>query len=386
VNSGAVPDGHKFNYSSTRPIESYIVLRCKKVDIRNFFSSRWLITVSGLLIGITTAFLVRVGNPYNAGIAPTCFIRDTAGALGLHNGITFQYLRPELVGFVLGSFISACAFREFRPRGGSAPLVRFVLAAMLMLGALTFLGCPTRVIVRLSGGDLNALTGLAGMVLGIIVGILLIKRGFDFSRAKPLPTTAGFIVPLAMIGLLLLILFKPAFIHYSKSGWGFEHAAIGISLLAGLLIGVLAQRTRLCFMGAWRDLFLVRNTYLLTGVFAFFAGALTFNIFFGQFRLGFENQPMAHTHHLWNFLAMTLVGLSAALLGACPLRQLVISGEGDNDAAVTVLGMFAGAAIARNFGLSSCEGKLVEFGPIAVIVGLAVCLTIGLFMRPRNSI
>lgn len=335
---------------------------------------------------MVAAFLAKVGNPLNAGIAPTCFIRDTAGALGLHSAITFQYLRPELVGFVLGSFISACAFREFRPRGGSAPFVRFVLGAMLMLGALTFLGCPTRVIIRLGGGDLNALTGLAGMALGILLGVILIKRGFDFSRAGTLPITAGLIVPVAMGGVLLLILFKPTFINYSTSGWGFEHAAVGISLGAGLLVGALAQRTRLCFMGAWRDIFLVRNTYLLTGVLACLVGALTFNILFGQFKLGFENQPMAHTHHLWNFLAMTLVGLAAALLGACPLRQLILSGQGDNDAAVTVLGMFAGAAIARNFGLSSCGGKLVEFGPVAVIVGLAACLAIGLFMRPKDNI
>jgi YedE family putative selenium metabolism protein len=355
------------------------------MNFRAFLSSRWFITVSGLFIGITTAFLSKVGNPYNAGIAPTCFIRDTAGALGLHNGIAFQYLRPELVGFVLGSFISACAFREFRPRGGSAPLVRFVLAMMLMLGALTFLGCPTRVIVRLSGGDLNALTGLAGLVLGIIIGILLIKRGFDFSRASSLPITAGHIMPVAMIVSLLLILFRPGFVNYSESGWGAEHAAMGISLLAGLLIGALAQRTRLCFMGAWRDLFLVRDTHLLTGVFAFFLGSLACNIFFGQFKAGFENQPMAHSNHLWNFLAMTLVGLSAALLGACPLRQLILSGQGDNDAAVTVLGMFAGAAITHNFGLSSCGGKLAEFAPIAVIVGLAVCLAIGLFMKPVSD-
>jgi hypothetical protein len=348
-------------------------------------SSRWFITVSGLVMGITTALLSQMGNPYNAGIAPTCFIRDAAGALGLHNGATFRYLRPELAGFVLGSFLSALAFREFRPRGGSAPLVRFLLAMMLMVGALTFLGCPTRVIVRLSGGDLNAFTGLAGLVLGIWTGVLLLKRGFDFSRATALPLTAGLVAPAAALGLLLLILFGPSFLRYSESGWGAEHAAVGISLAAGLLIGALMQRTRLCFMGAWRDLFLVRNTHLLTGVSAFFAGALACNILFGQFRPGFENQPMAHANHLWNFLGMTLVGVAAALLGACPLRQLILAGQGDNDASVAVLGMVAGAAITHNFGLSSCGGKLAESGPVAVVVGLAVCLTIGWFMRPVSD-
>jgi YedE family putative selenium metabolism protein len=350
--------------------------------IRDFFVSRWLILVAGLTTGIVAAFLVKVGNPFNAGIAPTCFIRDTAGALGLQSRAAFQYLRPELVGIALGSFIAAFAFKEFRPRGGSGPLVRFVLAVMLMLGALTFLGCPTRVVLRLAGGDLNALTGLAGMAAGIVAGILLMRRGFDFNRASPLPVAAGLMVPIAMVGMLLLIFLKPAHLKYSEVGFGAEHAAVGFSLVAGLLVGALAQRSRLCFMGAWRDLFLIKNTYLLTGVIACFAGALMVNILFGQFRLGFENQPTAQTSHLWNFLGMTLVGLAAALLGACPLRQIVLTGQGDTDAAVTVLGMLVGGAIAANFDLSSCEGKLAEFGPAAVIVGLAICLAIGLFVKP----
>ena len=352
---------------------------------RILFSSRWFITISGLVIGITTAFLSRMGNPFNGGISPTCFIRDTAGAFGLHNGAGFQYLRPELAGFVLGGFLSACAFREFRPRGGSAPLVRFVLAMMLMVGALTFLGCPTRIIVRLSGGDLNAVIGLAGLLVGIFIGVLFIKRGFDLGRNRPLPFVAGFVAPVAVVGLFLLILFKPSFINESTSGWGGEHAAIGISLIAGLVIGALAQRTRLCFMGAWRDLFLLKDTQLLSGVLAFFLGALAGNLFYGQFNPGFANQPMAHSHHLWNFLGMTLVGVAAALLGACPMRQMILSGQGDNDATVTVLGMLAGASITHNFDISSCSGKLAEFGPIAVIVGLAVCLAIGLLMKPVSD-
>jgi YedE family putative selenium metabolism protein len=208
------------------------------------------------------------------------------------------------------------------------------------------------------------------------------RRGFDFNRASSLPFVAGMIVPIAMVGMLLLIFLKPVHLKYSEVGFGAEHAAVGLSLGGGLLVGVLAQRSRLCFMGAWRDLFLIRNTYLLTGVIACFVGALAVNILFGQFRLGFENQPTAHTSHLWNFLGMTLVGLAAALLGACPLRQIILSGQGDTDAAVTVLGMVVGGAIAANFDLSSCDGKVVAFGPAAVMVGLAACLAIGLFIKP----
>ena len=60
----------------------------------------------------------------------------------MHRAELVQYIRPEIAGFILGSFVISLFFKEFRPRGGSAPLIRFVLGFFLMTGALVFLGCP----------------------------------------------------------------------------------------------------------------------------------------------------------------------------------------------------------------------------------------------------
>jgi len=351
--------------------------------MRQFFKSRTLIIITGLAIGVLAALLSYFGNPLNGGIAATCFIRDTAGGLGFHRGLGFQYIRPEIIGLVLGSFIAAIIFREFRSRGGSSPIIRFLLAVCLMMGALTFLGCPVRAVIRLAGGDLNAVTGIAGLIVGILIGIVFFKRGHDLSRTTRLNVSAGLIAPVAMVILLVLVIVGPQFIFFSEVGWASEHAALGLSLGAGLIVGFLGQRTRICFMGAWRDLFLVRNTYLLTGLIAAFIGALVLNMFLGQFHVGFEGQPMALNNQLWNFFGMVLVGLAAVMLGACPMRQLILTGEGDTDATVTVLGLFAGGALARNFLLSSCDGELAEMGPVAVIIGLVVCITIGLFVKEK---
>ena len=51
-----------------------------------------------------------------------------------------------------------------------------------MVGALMFLGCPFRMILRIAGGDFNAIVGLVGFVLGILIGILFIKKGFSKSK------------------------------------------------------------------------------------------------------------------------------------------------------------------------------------------------------------
>ena len=50
----------------------------------------------GAIVGVLAVALVRFGNPVNMGICIACFIRDTAGALGLHRAGVVQYIRPRL--------------------------------------------------------------------------------------------------------------------------------------------------------------------------------------------------------------------------------------------------------------------------------------------------
>ena len=82
---------------------------------------------------------------------------------------------------------------------------------------------------------------------------------------------------------------------------------------------------------------------------------------------------------------MALAGLAFALAGGCPGRQLFLSGEGDGDAAVFVLGMIVGAGFAHNFGLASSPKGVGPHGIAAVIIGLLVCLFIGFTMRRKSA-
>lgn len=109
------------------------------------------------------------------------------------------------------------------------------------------------------------------------------------------------------------------------------------------------------------------------------------NLILGQFKPGFTDQPVAHTQHLWNFAGMVLAGLAFALAGGCPGRQLFLSGEGDGDAGIFVVGMVTGAAVAHNFGLASSPAGIGPHGIMAVGLGLAVCLFIGFTNYKRVS-
>jgi len=358
-----------------------------------FFASRLGIICAGSVIGLIACILALLGNPANMGVCVACFIRDIAGSLGLHRAGAVQYLRPEIPSFVLGSCLAALLSGEFRARGGSSPILRFVLGAFAMIGALVFLGCPWRALLRLAGGDLNAVTGLLGLASGIGIGVWFLKNGYTLGRSHTLKKPAGFTGPIIMLCLLIAALTTPSFLLASSNGPGSAHCPLLISICAGLLIGWVAQRSRFCTMGAFRDLFIMRDWHLMTGVIAFCSMVLVFNIANGTFTGGFAAQSVAHSNQIWNILGMVLAGLAFVLGGGCPGRQMFLIGEGDSDSFVFFLGMLTGAALAHNFLLASKPdsiqaGIVTMGGPglngmVAVGLGLIVCILIGFSMRER---
>ena len=359
--------------------------------MKNFFASRMGIISVGVIIGILAPLLQYAGNPGNMGICVACFERDIAGALGLHRAGVVQYIRPEIIGFVLGSFIIAIFMKEYKPRSGSSTVIRFFLGVFAMIGALVFLGCPWRALLRLAGGDGNAITGLLGLMAGISIGVLFLKNGYSLGRSYSNKKSSGWVFPAFMVLLMVFLVARVSFssggaIFFSKNGPGSMHANIWLSLGAGLLIGGLAQRSRFCTMGSLRDVILAGDFHLVSGVGALLVTAFIMNFFLlGQFKAGFAGQPVAHTDHLWNFMGMALSGLAFALAGGCPGRQLILAGEGDGDSGVFVLGMTVGAGFAHNFALASSPGGVGAYGPAAVMLGLVFCLATGFTMREKMA-
>jgi hypothetical protein len=367
---------------------------------KTFFGSNLGVILVGAVIGVIAAVLVKLGNPGNMGVCVACFSRDIAGALGLHRAEAAQYLRPELTGFVLGALLSALWFKEFKPRAGSAAIVRFVLGIFAAIGTLVFLGCTWRVFLRLGGGDANALSGILGLVVGVAAGAGLMKLGFSLGRSKPAPKALGWVMPVLALAVVALAVtdfkFGPVdannkataavFTTPADTVPGGKRAFWPYALAAGALIGFLAHRSRFCTVGAIRNIFLLRDLHMFYGVAALVAGNCAANVAMGQFKWGMEGQPVAHTQTLWNVLGMVLAGLAFTLGGGCPGRQFILAGEGDSDAGVFCMGMIAGTALAHNFLLASSPKGVGAFGPWAVAVGLAVCVIVGLTMRePQES-
>ena len=280
------------------------------------------VIIAGAAVGLAALILTALGNPTNMGFCIACFLRDISGAVGLHSAAKVQYVRPEIIGLVLGAFIMSVASKEFKARAGSSPAIHFVLGAFVVT--------------------------------------------------------------------------VPALFKFSEEGPGSMRAPFWIALVIALVVGALAQKSRLCMVGGLRDAFMLKDFHLLYGFVAIFVVTLVGNLAMGKFHLGFALQPIAHSAHLWNLLGMVLVGWGSVLLGGCPLRQLILAAQGNGDSAVTVFGMLVGAALAHNFGLAgnpdskSEAGELIvggisTAGKIAVVLGLVVMLVVVILNLPKKE-
>ena len=343
----------------------------------------------GVLAGLVAVVLAMSGNPKNMAICVACFI------MKFHTAAVVQYFRPEIVGFVLGSFIISNFTKEYKATGGSSPVIRFFSGVAMMIGALVFLGCPLRMIIRMSAGDLSAYVGFIGLLAGIATGIFFLKRGYSLEKKVEIRKENGYIFP-AVLVLLLILSATTGLFAASQKGPGSVHAPLLISLAGGIVFGIVAQRARMCFAGSFRDILLMKNFELATPIFGIFIVMLIYNLATGNFKF-VAYGPVAHPQVIWNILGLYVVGLAGILIGGCPLRQLILAGQGSSDSVIAVLGMFVGAGVAHNFNLAGAAAAKATAtapaaaggpginGQIATIICIIFLLIVGFIGSKKES-
>ncbi len=343
-----------------------------------FILNPWLIITGGVM-GIFAGLLAKAGNPANMGICVICSYRDIAGALGIHPLKALSYIRPEIIGFFIGAAISALLFREFKPAGGSNPVMRLVIGFVVGLNGLIFLGCPIRMFVRLGGGDWTALSGLLGIIVSVIFFNIFVDRGFYIGKSRQIPNVLGWFGPGLGIVLLILLLVNFRGLNATHK----SHAPIYISLIAGLILGVLGQRSRFCSIGGTADLVIIRNFNQVQGTIALLVFVLITNLIIGQFKPG--QHPLAHNLHLWNFLSMLVVGLGSLMSGGCPFKQTILSGQGNFDSFISVIGIILGAGLAHTLGFAASPNGVPVSGRVAVIISMVIIFLIGLLSTKKEA-
>jgi len=346
----------------------------------------WTVVVVGTLLGGFGVMLSVWGNPENSGICVSCFIENSSGALGFHDNPNMQYLRPELIGFVLGSTASALLFREFRSRGGSAPLSRLFLGIFMIFGCAVFIGCPIKLFLRITSGDLTAVAGVIGLLAGVWAGLKGLANGVELVKPNQGIGNGGHLMPALFLILLVFFLVRPGFLLFSSKGSAAQHAPWLIALAAGTGLGALAQHSRFCITGSIRDTLLMGfRISAVWGLLAFIGTSLVISLVTGRFNPGLYGQPGAHLDYVWSFLGMGLVGWISVIIGGCPFRQLIKAGEGDADAGMVVVGMFIGGALAQSWGIAATAAGVSPVGKMAVLAGFAFIMVSCLLFRERSA-
>lgn len=348
-----------------------------------------LYIITGSLIGAFAAFLSYLGNPANMGICAACFLRDTAGALGFHQVSVVQYIRPEILGLIIGGLVASISFKEYVSFNISSPLQRLLLGMFAMIGCLIFLGCPWRAYIRLGGGDMSALAGVLGLIMGIVCGRFLKSRGYELQKERQINKFFGFLPSIVAILLLLGLIFEfklgenlPLFI--SQKGPGSQHANIAISFILALIVGFIVFKSKFCTIGAISRA-IDKKFSMLYGVFALVISATIVNIALSRYNLGFVNQPIAHNEIIFNILSMALAGLCFSLASGCPGKHLAQMGGGSLNSAIFVIGMLIGAAISHNFLIASSPKGVTPNALYAILIGFIVCFAIGFLNKKRAN-
>jgi YedE family putative selenium metabolism protein len=243
----------------------------------------------------------------------------------------------------------------------------------MMVGSAIFIGCPLKVFLRLAGGDVSALFGMVGLIVGVFLGLKGVGAtplGMEAKR-REMPFVLG-LFPVVLVAIFAGVAFIPGLLLESTGGGGSLHAPRYISLIAGLILGVLAQGSRFCITGQIKDVALSGRIGNGVSLFLFFLAALGVNLLTEQFNFGYYDQPGVHLEWWWSFLGMGLVGFVAILSGGCPFRQIIKAGEGDMDALTVSVGMVLGAILVETWGLGATVSGVPVAGKVALLGSLAV--------------
>jgi hypothetical protein len=144
--------------------------------------------VAGVAAVAAEAFF-RVNQPPAYGICMACHGEDALNWTVNHLFNThFQVAAisqaaPLLttVGVLIGAAIAAGRNGELHWTRFGHPLKSMLLGALIVMCALTVLGCPTRLWLRLAYGDPLAVIAVAALVLGIGAGTAILR--WEASRA-----------------------------------------------------------------------------------------------------------------------------------------------------------------------------------------------------------
>ena len=335
-----------------------------KDQYARIFERPWAVIPSALVIASLNVFLFAFDKPWTA-------------SEGMRNwgDWLFQSLRlvspsdtlpPWLysgsvlnVGLLLGGLSAALLSREFgfRPAPCSE-LAKGALGGLLMgWGAMLSFGCNI-------GGFFSALSALSlsgvGMMAGLFAGAFLSARYLIWENARlirdghtpfmsvceappqPVRGSISFVIQPWLGSLLILALLGVGY-FYSRLG----HSSLGVFLVFGVAFGVVLQRSRFCFVSAFREPFLSgQSEHARAAALALFFSMIGFSILKST-DLKDATEWVFPSFWTGAFIGGTLFGVGMVIAGGCGAGSIWRAGEGHVKLWVAVFFFALGASMMR---------------------------------------
>lgn len=369
-------------------------------DYRTIFGAEWPAWAGGLAVGFLNVFLFVFYQPWTTLDGVLNWGSWLWGSLGVA-GVKADTVSPLLrsgsvvnIGLLLGAFAAALLAGQFAIRvGPRRELLKGLVGGLFLgTGAAIARGCNV-------GGFFSSTAALAAsgiaMAVGLGIGAFLAtryllweaERTTSFTSAPPAAPRAtrspwrqplfGVVVAVALIGLAL---------WYALAGFGDR----SVILLLGVTLGVVSQRSRVCFVQAFREPFLTGDTRHTRAMLLALAVSI---VGFAIVKSVIDTKAddfVRPTFWIGAVLGGAIFGFGMVLAGGCGGGSIWRAGEGHVKLWLAVLGYVGSATLVnewlRRSGLATQLGTSVflpdQLGWIGALAFLALLL-VGWYLLVR---
>jgi len=305
----------------------------------SLFGNQWAAWIGGILLAVINIMMFAYEKPWSAAGG----VRNWGDWFFNTLDITDKIIIPPHLystsllnfGVIVGALVAALQARQFRIQGAPPfEIIKGLIGGTLMgIGAAMAFGCNI-------GGFYSAISALSmagvAMMLGLMIGVyiglrlLILEVNYlDFAGAGRAPTatashSSSWTNKQPFLGALVLVgIFGIALIYD-----GFDYPTRGGFLLFGLFLGIVMQRTRFCFVRAFREPFLTGDTEMTRAVIiAVVISVIGFSILKWT---DLRDPDASVSIGFWfgSFFGGIIFGIGMSLSGGCATGCLWRAGEG----------------------------------------------------------
>jgi len=312
-------------------------------DYQALFARQWAPWVGGILIGLINVMMFAYAKPWGVadgvGNWGNWILLQFGAEVGDQAPITLYTTSVTNLSLIFGAFIAALLSRQFAFRLTTRrDLIRGLLGGILLgIGSVLGMGCTI-------GGFLSAFSALSlagplfmlGLFGGAYVGLKLLMMDLarESVRQGPPPRVIGTstqpyqpLIALALIVLVAIWLFNDS-TEFTYRGITALRSGL---VFFGLMLGLINQRSRFCFVRAFREPYMTGDGSMAkAGAIALLVGLVGFSVLKGTDLADFRGMEEFVNPSVWigSLSGGLIFGIGMVFTGGCASGSLWRAGEG----------------------------------------------------------